>query len=145
MSLNLYQRALKSSDLTLSPVGMNAESYRIYEAMSMGSVPVIEDVDPTNNCQSPVDKHFILSSQLGTAHEPTEFVSGPHRLLRSLDAPVIFIKNWNELPDILAKERKLSFKQLVERRKHLVQWYALFQKTLHQSFLESLDKMADGV
>ena len=36
-----YLEALRSSDYTLCPPGSNVESYRIYEAMSMGSVPII--------------------------------------------------------------------------------------------------------
>jgi len=41
---------LKSSDLTLCPVGLNSESYRIYEALSVGSLPVVEDRVVTDSC-----------------------------------------------------------------------------------------------
>ncbi|KYO47700.1 transmembrane protein 5 isoform A [Alligator mississippiensis] len=43
-SFKNYQDALLQSDLTLCPVGVNTECYRIYEACSYGSVPVVEDV-----------------------------------------------------------------------------------------------------
>ncbi|KAJ7411465.1 transmembrane protein 5 [Pitangus sulphuratus] len=43
-SFKNYQDALLQSDLTLCPVGINTECYRIYEACSYGSLPVIEDV-----------------------------------------------------------------------------------------------------
>ncbi|KAJ7418872.1 transmembrane protein 5 [Willisornis vidua] len=43
-SFKNYQDALLHSDLTLCPVGINTECYRIYEACSYGSLPVIEDV-----------------------------------------------------------------------------------------------------
>eukprot|EP00069_Balaena_mysticetus_P009113 bmy_19964T0 len=42
-SLKNYQDALLQSDLTLCPAGVNTECYRIYEACSYGSVPVVED------------------------------------------------------------------------------------------------------
>ncbi|KAJ8269823.1 hypothetical protein COCON_G00124300 [Conger conger] len=42
-SLRRYQAALAQSDLTLCPVGVNAESYRLYEASALGSLPVVED------------------------------------------------------------------------------------------------------
>nr|XP_009926566.1 PREDICTED: transmembrane protein 5 isoform X2 [Haliaeetus albicilla] len=42
-SFKNYQDALLQSDLTLCPVGINTECYRIYEACSYGSLPVIED------------------------------------------------------------------------------------------------------
>ena len=37
-----YRRALQTSDFTLCPAGSNVESYRIYEAMSYGSVPILQ-------------------------------------------------------------------------------------------------------
>ncbi|KAG5845170.1 hypothetical protein ANANG_G00135990 [Anguilla anguilla] len=43
-SLRRYRAALAQSDLTLCPVGVNPECYRVYEACSYGSVPVVEDV-----------------------------------------------------------------------------------------------------
>ncbi|RMC10006.1 hypothetical protein DUI87_12799 [Hirundo rustica rustica] len=43
-SFKNYQDALLQSDLTLCPVGINTECYRIYEACSYGSLPVIEDL-----------------------------------------------------------------------------------------------------
>uniref|UniRef100_H2Z1K1 Uncharacterized protein n=1 Tax=Ciona savignyi TaxID=51511 RepID=H2Z1K1_CIOSA len=46
-----YQHALRNSDLTLSPVGKNAECYRTYEALEFGSIPVIEDKVP-ETCQN---------------------------------------------------------------------------------------------
>lgn len=47
----MYQYALSLSDLTLNPVGMNTECYRIYEAMAHGSVPVVEDKTTPGLCQ----------------------------------------------------------------------------------------------
>jgi len=49
-SLSDYVSVLKSSDLTLCPVGLNSESYRIYEALSVGSLPVVEDRVVTGSC-----------------------------------------------------------------------------------------------
>lgn len=51
--LSSYLKVLKSSDLTLCPVGRNSESYRLYEALSVGSVPVVEDSVVGANCSSP--------------------------------------------------------------------------------------------
>lgn len=48
-----YTTALSQSDLTLNPVGMNSECYRIYEAMAFGSIPVIEDVMTPGQCGGP--------------------------------------------------------------------------------------------
>ncbi|EPQ11098.1 Transmembrane protein 5 [Myotis brandtii] len=80
-SLKNYQEALLQSDLTLCPVGVNTECYRIYEACSYGSVPVVEDVMTAGSCGN------TSVSQ-----------NAPLQLLKSMGAPFIFIKNWKELP-----------------------------------------------
>ncbi|KAG8182575.1 hypothetical protein JTE90_021715 [Oedothorax gibbosus] len=49
-SLGVYIQSLRLSDLTLNPVGMNTECYRIYEAMSFGSIPVVENVMTPGAC-----------------------------------------------------------------------------------------------
>ncbi|PKU48521.1 transmembrane protein 5 isoform x1 [Limosa lapponica baueri] len=56
-SFKNYQDALLQSDLTLCPVGINTECYRIYEACSYGSLPVIEDVmTPAGNALYPMNE-----------------------------------------------------------------------------------------
>ncbi|CAG2162200.1 unnamed protein product [Oppiella nova] len=89
-SLNYYVEALRLSDLTLSPMGMNHECYRIFEAMAYGSVPVIEEnVNhlKKTNCDS-----------------KTAF-----RLLKEQKAPFIYVSNWTQdLPNILNNEQTLS-------------------------------------
>ncbi|XP_022659656.1 UDP-D-xylose:ribitol-5-phosphate beta1,4-xylosyltransferase-like isoform X2 [Varroa destructor] len=98
-SLQMYQYALSLSDLTLNPVGFNAECYRIYEALALGSVPVIEDKTTPGLCQSP-----------------------PLRLLKKYRAPVIYVKDWaTDLPRILGQEAALSLKEKIERRVALVE------------------------
>ena len=42
-SAGLYRSVLQDSDFTLCPNGINEETYRIYEALSYGSIPIIED------------------------------------------------------------------------------------------------------
>lgn len=93
-----YYQALLQSDLTLCPVGINTECYRIYEACSYGSVPVIEDVRTEGNCSST-----------------------PLQLLKYYNAPFIYIKSWNELPGLLEGEKRLSLKEKVRRREKLVE------------------------
>ena len=45
-----YYHALLHSDFTLNPVGKNTECYRVYEAMSYGSVPIVENRMTPGNC-----------------------------------------------------------------------------------------------
>lgn len=114
---NEYYHALLHSDLTLSPVGINSECYRLYEACSYGSVPVVENIRTPGNCSST-----------------------PLKLLKYYSAPFIYIKSWEELPAILEKEKQLPLEQKIQRRKNLLQWYWKFKRQLQQSFVTQIKK-----
>ncbi|XP_052609445.1 ribitol-5-phosphate xylosyltransferase 1 isoform X1 [Peromyscus californicus insignis] len=121
-SLKNYQDALLQSDLTLCPVGVNTECYRIYEACSFGSVPVVEDVMTAGYCGNTSSHH-----------------RAPLQLLKAMDAPFIFIKNWKELPAILEKEKTLTLQEKIQRRKMLLQWYQHFKTELKWKFTSILE------
>ena len=114
---NEYYQALLHSDLTLSPVGINTECYRLYEACSYGSVPVVEDVQTTGNCSNT-----------------------PLKLLKFYNAPFIYLKSWTELPEILEKEKQLTLEQKIRRREKLLHWYWKFKRKLQQSFVAQIKK-----
>ncbi|XP_056337952.1 ribitol-5-phosphate xylosyltransferase 1 isoform X2 [Oenanthe melanoleuca] len=121
-SFKNYQDALLQSDLTLCPVGINTECYRIYEACSYGSLPVIEDVMTPGDCGNSSMYH-----------------SAPLQLLKTMGAPFIFIKNWKELPAILEKEKKMSLQEKIQRRKKLLEWYRNFKAWMRQKFINTLE------
>ncbi|XP_034444680.1 ribitol-5-phosphate xylosyltransferase 1 [Hippoglossus hippoglossus] len=118
-SLRRYQTALAQSELTLCPVGINTECYRIYEACSYGSVPVVEDVLTPGTC----------------AAGP----SSPLRLLKAAGAPFVFISDWKELPAILERERAMSQEQRVDRRRRLLEWYGSFRQQMKERFTEVIE------
>ncbi|XP_021097149.1 transmembrane protein 5 isoform X1 [Heterocephalus glaber] len=120
-SLKNYQDALLQSDLTLCPAGVNTECYRIYEACSFGSVPVVEDVMTAGKCGNTSAHH-----------------RAPLHLLKSMGAPFIFIKNWKELPGILEKEKTIKVQEKIQRRKMLLQWYQHFKTELKMKFTDIL-------
>ncbi|XP_074395905.1 ribitol-5-phosphate xylosyltransferase 1 isoform X4 [Zonotrichia albicollis] len=121
-SFKNYQDALLQSDLTLCPVGINTECYRIYEACSYGSLPVVEDVMTPGDCGNSSAYH-----------------SAPLQLLKTMGAPFIFIKNWKELPAILEKEKKMSLQEKIQRRKKLLEWYRNFKAWMRQKFINTLE------
>ena len=122
-SRELYQNAMKNSDITLSPVGRNTECYRIYEAMSYGSVPIVEDVITPGKCGHT---------------SPNDALMVPLRILKRMNAPVIYIKSWTELPKIIANEKKLTFEYIVKRRAQLVHWYEKFKFKLREYFVKQI-------
>lgn len=143
-------RVLSQSDLTLSPVGINTECYRIYESLALGSVPVIEDIMTPGLCgdtpaslnqQSINNSNHIL---LNTAHNK-EYILGkgnysaPLRLLKALNAPVIFIKDWKaNLNAVLQKESEMTDMDIIKRREHVIQWYEKFKTQMSEQLVNVL-------
>uniref|UniRef100_A0A8C2VS67 Ribitol xylosyltransferase 1 n=1 Tax=Chinchilla lanigera TaxID=34839 RepID=A0A8C2VS67_CHILA len=121
-SLRNYQDALLRSDLTLCPAGVNTECYRIYEACSSGSVPVVEDVMTAGGCGN------------ASVHR-----RAPLQLLKSMGAPFIFVRSWKELPAILEKEKTMNLQEKIQRRKMLLQWYQRFKTELKLKFTNILE------
>jgi hypothetical protein len=115
-SLKYYMDSLLQSDLTLCPVGRNTECYRIYEAMSLGSVPVVEDLRTDGNCD--------VSA------------AAPLRLLKQYDAPITYVKSWYELSELLKKEAELTLEEKIERRTAVVNWYKSFKRNLSNHFIK---------
>ncbi|CAG0889303.1 unnamed protein product [Darwinula stevensoni] len=102
-TLTLYVKTLQSSHLTLCPSGTNPESYRIYEALSCGSIPVVEDPRPGGDCDD-----------------------SPLRLLKAHGAPVVWIRDWRRLPDLFGRERLKSEERRREDRRRVYSWYRGF-------------------
>ena len=119
-TLDDYVRTLVHSDLTLNPVGMNTECYRIYEAMSLGSVPVVEDV--------------MTPGQCGRSRQ------SPLRLLKQYNAPIIYVKDWKDLNVILENEKQLSPAQIIRRRTDLLRWYENFKSKMRDRFVRIIQQ-----
>ncbi|KAJ8401404.1 hypothetical protein AAFF_G00386350 [Aldrovandia affinis] len=128
-SLQRYQTALAQSDLTLCPVGVNAECYRIYEACAYGSVPVVEDVGTPGEC---------AAGKAGAG--PGEGHGSPLRLLKAAGAPFLFLRDWAELPALLERERGMTRREKEERRRRLMEWYGTFRMRMRDRFTQVLEE-----
>ncbi|XP_015928548.1 ribitol-5-phosphate xylosyltransferase 1 [Parasteatoda tepidariorum] len=113
-SLLLYVQSLRLSDLTLNPVGMNSECYRIYEAMAFGSIPVVENVMTPGMCGGP---------------------KSPLRLLKAFNAPLIYINDWSELPYLISQELRMTLEEKVKRRIKIIEWYENFKLHLRNQLI----------
>lgn len=113
-SLSQYINILNNSDYTLCPVGKNTECYRIYEALSLGSIPIVEDVMTSGQCDSPL------------------------RLLKKYDAPVIYVNNWSNLNATLSdREGRISVKFC---NACIVNWYTNFKFKMKDYFVEVIKR-----
>jgi hypothetical protein len=81
----------------------------------MGSVPVVEDVVTPGSCDRV------------TLHSPL-------RLLKSYSAPLIYLKDWAQLPAILKQDSLLPYKKKVKRRTEIVLWYKNFKNSMSDKF-----------
>ncbi|RWS26556.1 transmembrane protein 5-like protein [Leptotrombidium deliense] len=123
-SLQLYIEAVKQSDITLSPIGMNHECYRIYEAFAFGSVPVIEE-----------NLNHVSGKKSACDHKSA------YRMLKKFNAPVIFVKNWTqELMAVIEEEKKRTLEDKIVRRVNLINWYNHFKLKMRDHFLDVVQK-----
>jgi len=111
-----YRGVLLKSALTLVPAGVNPECFRLWEALEAGSIPVVP---------------------LGEAYHqhPCKDALLP---LRQSSAPVIFVRDWTELPRILkdvidhpARADKMQQESLA--------WYDRFMRDTAARFEAVLD------
>ena len=127
-SMSDYVKVLRNSDLTLNPAGKNVECYRVYEAMAVGSVPVIEDTTVTASCGSIV----------GDSHRQVL------RLLKQHDAPVIYVSDWQQLSSILQHEQQMSSTEIIARRISIINWYRKFQRKMRDVFVDVIHQKFFG-
>ena len=117
--MNDYIETLRNSDLTLNPAGKNVECYRVYEAMAVGSVPVVEDAAVSTSC----------GTDASDGHRQVL------RLLKQHEAPVIYVSDWHELSAILQREQRMSHGDVVKRRIDVVRWYRTFRRKMRDTFV----------
>lgn len=118
-----YQDVVCESDLTLSPVGMNSECYRTYEAIELGSIPIIENRLTSPNCNN---------------SSPVDGVRAPYKLLKRYNAPVYYVSELEEIHQVIDDFRKLSPEERVQMRTRLMNWNQEFKTTLKSLFIEKV-------
>jgi hypothetical protein len=90
-----YVSTLQQSVFTICPLGKNPEQYRIWEALSSGSIPIVEELPA--QCQPPgVFFHPAYPDSWRCVPEDV------HGVLRRLNAPVLFVSDWRrDLPGLM--------------------------------------------
>ncbi|KAG2772914.1 hypothetical protein JG687_00003496 [Phytophthora cactorum] len=97
-----YVSTLQQSVFTICPLGKNPEQYRIWEALSSGSIPIVEELPA--QCQPPgVFYHPAYPDSWRCVPEDV------HGVLRRLNAPVLFVSDWKrDLPRLMNQYFKKS-------------------------------------
>ena len=116
-----YAYALQNSEITLSPLGTAAECFRTFEAIELGSVPLIEDKVTGVGCRKPL---VPLEYQNTTA---------PYRLFKLMAAPLTYIKSWNRGDGFVSFVRSFEALSDVQRahvRLDIFRWYGDFKRRM---------------
>ena len=128
-----YRRTLHDSMFTLCPRGANAETRRVYEALEAGSIPIVEAaaVGPAAGGGAGAGG---AAPQCADSLQP----------LKESGAPVIFVRNWANLPALLERETA-DRARLNRRQAALLSWYAGFKTKAVDAFERGLERAkADG-
>ena len=120
-----YLPLLSNSTYTLCPAGKNPEQYRIWEALMVGSIPIIED--PSSRWP---DEPFMHPAY-GVHHRCTRY--DVHRVLRKYKAPVLFVEDWRQLGGVLDG---LTVEGVVQRRRELKTWFRELKVELRREMFE---------
>lgn len=98
---------------------MNHECYRIYEAFSYLSLPILEE-----------NLAHVAGKRSNCDHQSA------YRLLKEFDAPVRFVSNWTrDLGAILEDEMKRTSEERLKRRIRLFNWYEKFKDSMRSRFV----------
>ena len=118
-----YLPLLLNSTFTLCPSGKNPEQYRIWEALMAGSIPIIER------------PHFPSKPELNPAYGATMRCtdSDVHRVLRKYHAPVLYLEDWRQLPQLISR---LSSSDIVKLRRELRLWFRELKRQLRREIVE---------
>ena len=83
--------------------------------MAFGSIPIIEDVMTPGFC--------------------SREAKSPLRLLKKYKAPVIYVKSWKELIDLMDKEQDRPVEDIYQRRRKMLTWYDTFKDKMKDQFI----------
>ena len=126
LNTDRYVEILLDSIFTLSPAGHNPECYRLYEAIEMGSIPIIVK-SPSNHTATP------------RQHHPCKDALKPWH-----DAPIVVLQSWEDLyPTVETLIQDLDY--LDSMQTHLRTWYDNHMRTIVGNFEKyMLKSMKEG-
>jgi len=116
-----YLNLLRESVFTLSPPGDLWETFRTYEAIEAGSIPIVLNWDDGlyKRCERP-GEHFIQETEGALA-----------------------VRHWAEIPDLLEREAA-NVSSIMNRQQHMLNWLANFKIETRRLLISTSTAMANG-
>lgn len=117
-----YTEILSQSKFTVAPSGHNPECYRLYEAMLMGSIPIV-----------------VLDDEYQQHHCPNAL---RHLLVQDSEAPppLVVLEHWKDLEKTLTSLQEEGPEALEERQVRMRKWVKTFFANRFQALDEYLSK-----
>ena len=121
-----YVRTLRSSVFTLCPMGGNVESFRIWEALLCGSIPVVEDYPHLSADEEPLWWfHPKYGGRYACQHDQDSL-----HWLKTTQAPVLWVRqDWRrELRGVhqqflAANSSRLDLGRVEQRHREVSEWF----------------------
>jgi len=140
----VYRQALLESVFTICPPGHSPETFRLFEAVEAGSIPIVDGVPDAYRHQLwGSDSHHRDAAHTTQKSTPQRRLKGypptgpatatgrcvdPMRPFRESGAPFLWVTDWEvELAPLLSKLREAPQKVLAQQRA-LAAWYIGFMK-----------------
>jgi len=121
-----YAATLVDSVFTLSPAGKNPETFRLFEAVEAGSIPVMVRDEMLNRAPQ-------LSGNGRRPLGEKEYINCEGSLMHWLEAPVVILDSWYELLPTLER-LMLDVSALNDMQKRLRQWYTEYMNNIVRIF-----------
>ena len=157
---SLYREVLEASTFTLCPSGTNEETFRVWESLEAGSIPILKRnhvaFGPLNESLSPYDPTHGLwrgdgrserSSQNGTlAPEAVELdstcpiTSHGGISARLTGHPLPMLESWSEVPVLLREMAVLPANELDELQNRVRSWYLAFKQHHAAAFANAIEE-----
>lgn len=122
-----WQTLLLDSKFTLCPGGHNAETFRLWEALEAGSIPIVSKLDYT------VPLPLEPDSNGGTCGEG---VASWNTVASSPFAKEVSVDTWEDLPARLDMLRSMSDEDIGRLQGDCREWYAARMQRTYRSLLD---------
>ncbi|CAM9626304.1 unnamed protein product [Scytosiphon promiscuus] len=124
VSAEEWQDILLDSKFTLAPAGHNAETFRTWEALESGSIPIVSKTDFT---EPEYEYPRGVNCRPGTV--------GWNTVAASPFAKQVSVNTWSELPELLDRLRHEPVEYIDKLQADCAAWYSSVMKQTYRSML----------
>ncbi|CAM9736768.1 unnamed protein product [Ascophyllum nodosum] len=121
-----WQQLLLRSKFTICPGGHSPETHRMFEALELGSIPIVSKLDY-------LDPPFSYDDR---SHPCGEGPAAWNTVAASPFAQAVSVESWEELPQLLDELMEMSDDAIDQLQVECEQWYEALMRGTYASLLE---------